>query len=284
MMTTIEQEHRSDGAVLAQHDRFYLAEYQQIVNWLNIQSGQTILDAGCGGGGMSLLLAQAVGETGNLVALDLAADLLHTTQTLIRVAGFESRVTYWQADVCQIPQTDVQFDLVWSSRVIHGLADPLAGLIELSHTLKPNGHLALGEGGVALRFLPFDLGIGEPGLEDRLLSLRLRRFATWREQLTGRVSHGYGWLTMLQKAGFKNIKARTFFIEQIAPFSDNQKSYMLGCLSDYLDMEEYRFLLTKADAQVLKELVNPHSPHWLFNRTDLHILSGSTVWLGQLGT
>ena len=71
-------------------------------------------------------------------------------------------------------------DVIWSAAAIHHLGDQQAAIDGLSSLLAPGGRLAIAEGGLSPRYLPTDLGIGEYGLEDRLIAAHQASFRRMR--------------------------------------------------------------------------------------------------------
>jgi Methylase involved in ubiquinone/menaquinone biosynthesis len=68
------------GAVLADVTRRLIGE-------CNIQPGMRILDIGCGAGDVSMLLAEAVGPSGFVVAIDREARAIETVRSRAEAAG-----------------------------------------------------------------------------------------------------------------------------------------------------------------------------------------------------
>jgi len=52
-----------------------------------------------------------------------------------------------------------------------------------------------------VQFLPFDVGLGDPGLKGRLGVVHAQSFANWRVSLPDGVAYPYGWSHMLREAG-----------------------------------------------------------------------------------
>ena len=100
----------------------------------SIDSGRTVLDAGCGTGGMMSWLARYAGKE-HVVGTDLSADAL----SFCRQAGHHSMA---QASVVSLPFPDSTFDLVTSFDVLVQLPgkglDDLA-LREMWRVLRPEG-------------------------------------------------------------------------------------------------------------------------------------------------
>jgi SAM-dependent methyltransferase len=273
--------HTYDPSNLIRADAFYGATYQKVAGWLNILPGIAALDAGSGAGGFTQLLAQAVGPGGTVVALDLTPELLQTTRERLDTTPFKDRVSYHEGDIQHLPFEDARFDLVWSSRTIHHLPDQLAGVRELCRVLKPGGRLALREGGLRPRFLPNDLGIGEPGLEERLEVAFQRWFQSNVRGGEGAVRYPFGWTQLLRDAGLQSVSARTFLVELLPPFTGVQIEYMTGLLDRWVASDERKSFIGEEDAEVIRQIIDTDSSHYIFKRSDLHCLEGVSVYLGE---
>src|SRR4051794_40179506 len=77
---------------LALSDRFFEPVDRQIIEWLNLAPGSRVLDAGCGGGGMTRLLAEAVGLDGRVVGLDANPKLLEFGMTAVTGTDLAERI------------------------------------------------------------------------------------------------------------------------------------------------------------------------------------------------
>src|SRR5215470_16768012 len=60
---------------------------RRLIRECNIQSGMRVLDVGCGAGDVSMLLAEAVGPSGRVVAIDREARAIETTRSRAEAAG-----------------------------------------------------------------------------------------------------------------------------------------------------------------------------------------------------
>ena len=134
-----------------------------------------ILDIGSGPGVMTCVLAEAF-ENAEVVAVDGTPGLLDRAQARATRLGHGGRVTVRHT---QLPDGlnggDVHgegglgsADLIWSSKAVLHLGDQQGVLNELAAVLHPRGLLAVAEGGLPMRFLPRDIGIGQAGLQARL--------------------------------------------------------------------------------------------------------------------
>jgi SAM-dependent methyltransferase len=98
-----------------------------------------VLDAGCGGGGTALSLAE---EADFVVGLDLEARFRDSGTRLAREKGVD-RVAFVQGDGARLPFADGAFDVVFSHSVLEHVASAEGYLGECHRVLRPGGVLYL---------------------------------------------------------------------------------------------------------------------------------------------
>ena len=109
-----------------------------LVSRLAPQPGEAALDIGCGRGAVLFPLADAVGPTGRVVGIDLAAGMVAATTADVAAAGDAyAHVTVRSGDA-QVPDLPDEgpFDLVASSLVLFFLPDPGAAVANWRSLLK----------------------------------------------------------------------------------------------------------------------------------------------------
>ncbi|GIJ71885.1 class I SAM-dependent methyltransferase [Virgisporangium ochraceum] len=249
--------------------------YRSVAAVLVTPGDRVAVDVGCGGGGMAAVLAAAIGAQGRVVGVDGAADVLDRARAM--AAG---TVEFVEADLHHgmAPLRDVVpdgADVVWASASVHHLGDQQAAVDELAALLRPGGRLALAEGGLTARHLPYDVGVGEPGLEGRLQAANEAWFNGMRARLPGSVRMPYGWSAALRRAGLTSVTSRSWLLE---PAPD--PTAITDKFAHRVPRLHELGLLTDADAATWRTLLDPSAPEWLGTRDDLFHVEARTVHWG----
>ncbi len=104
-------------------------QYQSILGF--VEPGMRVLDAGCGEGSLSILMAQ---KGATVVGCDISEPNIEACQLYAKEAGLT--IEFLVADLERLPFPDASFDLVVSSHVLEHLPDFDAGLAELMRVTK----------------------------------------------------------------------------------------------------------------------------------------------------
>jgi len=254
---------------------------EPMLRFLGVGPGVTVLDAGCGAGGPALLMAALGAEVWGL-----ERDPERLSEARARLAGtpFQARVRFARGDLLEPPFEGARFDLVWCSYTLHHVADKPAAVRALARLLRPGGRLAIREGGLPPQLLPFDLGFGEPGLQDRLRVADNRWFvAMTRRTLPDEKPYPYGWTRLLGGEGLADVTARTFVLDLLPPFDAAQARFVRRLLSRTLgrDGGEHGPLLSDGDREALRALLDERGPHFVLKRDDLHLRYGLSLYCGR---
>ncbi|WP_370417682.1 class I SAM-dependent methyltransferase [Streptomyces sp. QH1-20] len=244
-----------------------------------------LVDVGCGAGGMALALSEAAGSDARVVGLDGEELLLAHARRLAAERGFigiqfvsfrlEDGVKAFHEAVGCVP------DLIWASHVVHHTTDQQETLNMLATALAPGGQLAICEGGLPMRFLPWDVGLGRPGLEARMEVAQDRRFARRRDDLPGAVPMPYGWCEALRRAGLRNVMSIPYVIDNPAPPGSDVMIDVLDTLSAQIAKLTESDLLDEADAVTWGRLLDPDDSAWLGTRDDVHVRTLRQVVIGE---
>lgn len=113
---------------------------QQACQWLNLQSGQSVLDVCCGTGDLELMLAKQTPGI-QVTGLDFCQPMLDLAQDRLTQAGVHA--TLVQGDALALPFEANQFDGAIISYGLRNVADYQQCLTEMVRVLKPGGRLVI---------------------------------------------------------------------------------------------------------------------------------------------
>ena len=112
----------------------------RVVEALQLRTGERVLDVGCGGGFYTAEVAQCVGSTGEVCAIDLSADQIAAAQRhCAEVAWVSCRV----ADAVALPYEDGVFDVIYGVQVFEYVTQLDTALRDVQRVLRPGGRCAI---------------------------------------------------------------------------------------------------------------------------------------------
>lgn len=104
------------------------------------QSGENVLDIGCGCGATSINLAESVGSNGRVLGVDVSTPMLALAKE--RAGTNNRQLTFTEADAAEHKFEQASFDLLFSRFGVMFFANPDAAFANLRKALKPSGRLA----------------------------------------------------------------------------------------------------------------------------------------------
>jgi SAM-dependent methyltransferase len=157
----------------------------------DLKPGETVLDLGSGGGFDCFLAARQVGETGQVIGVDMTADMIAKARENALQGGY-ANVEFRLGEIEHLPVADASVDVIISNCVINLSPEKLDVFREAYRILKPGGRLAISDV-LATAPLPAELKN-----DLQLLSACVSGAATVVEIKE-----------MLQKTGFQDIQIQT---------------------------------------------------------------------------
>ncbi len=227
-----------------------------VIAALQLPPGSRGLDAGCGSGFYTLMLAEAAGVRGHVTGLDLEEVFLAKGRSLAAEKGMDDRVSFIQGDIGKLPFGEKTFDWVFSMDLVGYLqSDPVLLLKELARTVRPGGFVYI------INWSSQMLLPGHPLLEARLnaTSSGLAPFDAIKKP----EAHSMRALEWFHQAGLKEGKAQTFVGDIQHPFSTEMRKALL-------DLFEMRWGvnnrdLSEKDQLAYERLCSPDSPDLILN-------------------
>jgi len=230
-----------------------------------------ILDLGTGTGSGAIALARRF-PGAEVMAVDQSADFLDHLRAKAKDLGLEGRVRTVEANLDDDWPALEPADLAWSSMAMHHLADPPQGLARIYGLLRPGGLIAVAEITSWLRFLPDDIGLGRPGLEERCDAALNQEHRAEMPYLGG------DWGPLLAGAGFTGVTGQTFEIDLTAPLPPAATRYAQESLRRSRARLDGK--LAADDLAALDALIADDGPHSVLRRPDLAVRGARTLWTG----
>jgi ubiquinone/menaquinone biosynthesis C-methylase UbiE len=109
-----------------------------------LQTGERVVDVGCGAGIDSLIAARMVGDDGQVVGVDMTLGMLDRAKRAAAEMGATS-VEFREGYMEALPVPDGWADVVISNGVLNLTPDKAKALGEMARVLKPTGRLQIGD-------------------------------------------------------------------------------------------------------------------------------------------
>lgn len=152
---------------------------------LDIFQGKRCLDAGCGGGRGSILMAEA--GAAEVIGVDISLANIESSRKRAEQRGLK-QCHFEQHSLSELPFATESFEIVWCNGVLHHTREPDKCLQEITRVLKVDGYLWLylyGAGGIYwyvvdwIRDTLKEVRVHDCIYQLRLMGVPVRRIAEW---------------------------------------------------------------------------------------------------------
>lgn len=131
---------------IASFDEFHIrgqAATRELAELVPIQSGDRVIDIGCGVGGAARTLAMDF--EADVVGVDVVDEYIRTANRFNDRVGLGEHIRFEQANALDLPFDDGTFDVAWFQHTLMNIPTAAQAIGEPSRVLRPDGALALYE-------------------------------------------------------------------------------------------------------------------------------------------
>jgi ubiquinone/menaquinone biosynthesis C-methylase UbiE len=219
---------------------------QRTYTCMQIETGNKVLDVGCGPGIDTIELSQLVGATGEVYGVDYDKAMVTEAEQRAKKAGVSAWVKYKQSEATSLPFETGYFDSCRSERLFQHLPNPAKALGEIARVTKVNGWVVV---------LDTDWGSGGIDTSEIDIERRLTRFKadhTLHNGYSGRQLY-----RLFKKQGFENVSFEVFplvvtnyaFARQIWTMDELEREALSKKIVTEAELNKLKMELEQADME-----------------------------------
>ncbi len=211
---------------LETHHNSKAQERGQMIRDLHLLPGSLVVDAGCGPGLWTPLLAKATGRFGRIIGVDISAEALLTAQQRSQNKSYRRQIQYKCASMERLPIPLGTADVIFSANVSQYLPDPVATFAAMGQYLKYGGRLVIKDIDFGtMRFHNIDSALQARVFQARERWERERTQAgfPFEDSWVGSKLAGY-----LRAAGYEDVQEKSYRIVRTYPLPADFRVYLLG--------------------------------------------------------
>ncbi|WP_420645112.1 class I SAM-dependent methyltransferase [Candidatus Leptofilum sp.] len=114
---------------------------EALVDFADLQPGETAVDVGCGTGAAARYAARLVGVAGQVAGVDVNASMIEVAKSLPAVPG--AAISWHVATAAELPQVAQTVDAVLCAQVLQFMPEKQPALVEMQRIVKPTGRVAI---------------------------------------------------------------------------------------------------------------------------------------------
>jgi len=248
----------SYAPMLTAFHQAFAPELQAMIADVPLHRGDRVLDLASGAASYTTWLAERVGSTGRVYAVDICHDYLK----LARTQNALRNVSFHCGSSEALPFDNNTFDVAWCAQSMQSLPDPIRALQELERVTRPGGTVAVFENDVAHQMLL-------PWPAEMELAVRTAQLQIFNQNSTSTLPYYIGreLRSVFAAANLLECQVRPYTIVRHAPFTELEIRYLTLYLSEIAEFVR----------PALAPEVYTRFEHYLDPYTWQHELPNSTV-------
>jgi ubiquinone/menaquinone biosynthesis C-methylase UbiE len=220
---------------LETHHRSKAPERTQMIRDLHLERGSFVVDAGCGPGLWTPMLARVIGPLGRITGVDISIEALITAQRRSQGKWYAPQIQLRRGPLEQLPIQPGTAHMIFSANVSQYLPDPISTFAAMGRYLTPGGRLAIKDIDFGtMRFSNIDTGLQARVLQAREQweQMRVEQGYTFEDSWVGSKLAGY-----LRAAGYEEVQEKSYRIVRRFPLSQDFRFYLQG-IAEWFVCEE----------------------------------------------
>jgi ubiquinone/menaquinone biosynthesis C-methylase UbiE len=262
---------------LEKHFEVNRTMYEAALRAVGIPKGARVLDAGCGPGSYLPWIAELVGPTGSITAMDVDAD--HVALVERMADKLPCKLSARVGSVVDLPFAAGEFDVVWLANTSVYFTDEefMGVLAGLRRVVTPGGLVAVKDPDADLyRVRPLD-----PAIFAHYWETCARGGDKPFAKLVRGILRAGELRRFLEHAGLKDVRQQSFMQELWAPLRPVEHAWVMEFLTYYRDTAE-EFGVPEADLAFWRTMTPAGyaSSDHVINHPDFYYREGNTLAVG----
>ena len=260
----------------------FLTDTSSLLTDLSRQNGldvRRVIDIGSGPGVGTAVLAEQF-PSATVVAVDGSAEMLESVARRAEELHLSERVETRHVELPAGFEEVGTADLVWAAMVLHHVGVEAGTLRSLRSLLEPGGLLGIAEFGDRLRFLAdsADMGVGEPGLWERLDAAGMAWLESTRPG-SPQTAASVDYPTTIEAAGFELVVDQVMGMHLEPPLETRARRVALG----HLQRMRHVFdpWLEPSDRDALDVLIAEGHPLGIMQRDDAFLHASRHLYVAR---
>lgn len=208
--------------------RALVDDFTAIVAQLKLRGDEQIVDAGCGDGFFTRLLADCL-DSGRVAGLDSSPAFLDVAGSRLAALIQAGRVELVPGDVGGLPFDSGSLDVVWSAHSMQSYENVPEVLAEFQRVLKPGGRLAVLESDALHSIL-----LPWPPAVELAVREAERQSLQGADERVGAYFPRYG-AALVRDAGFTDVRCEPRLLFRSGPLGAEERRYIADYVKNLLD-------------------------------------------------